>query len=55
MSFTLVLMEILKGAEENLAHGRRSWIVTMAISLVAVGTGAPHCDNDDSDNLNGRG
>merc|ERR1712079_231321 len=26
------------GAEENRAPGRRSWIVTMAISLAAVGT-----------------
>ena len=37
------MMDIIKGAEENRAPGRRSWIVTMAISLVAVGTGAPHC------------
>ena len=49
------MMEIMKGAEENRAPGRRSWIVTMAISLVGVGTGAPYYDNDDSDNLNGRG
>ena len=34
------MMDIIKGAEENRAPGRRSWIVTMAISLVAVGSGA---------------